>query len=186
MVHGHVKRSVYHVPVKPEPCLLVVDLRRYRCRRCGKTFFEPPSIVSGASPHVTVDLENWIVGQARLCRSFAEVTRGCGASADIVQKVVDAAPLPKRRLPRHLCAGELHAFSRRGAREADTRQRWTVSVDGGNGRLVDVTGGHDKRSVEDWLRAFPKGEQLAVQVFTCDMSDAFWRAAKAQLPNYNE
>ena len=182
-VHGHVKRSVYHVPVKSKPCILVVDLRRYRCKKCGRTFFEPLSIVSGASPHVTVDLENWIVGQVRLCRSFAEITRGCGASADIIQKVVDAAPLPKLHLPRHLCVDEFHAFSKRGAHEGQTKQFWTVFVDGDSGRLVDVIEGHTKEAVETWLRKFPKGERLAVKAFTCDMYDAFWRAAKAQLPN---
>lgn len=182
VVHGHVRRCAYHVPVKSKPCVLVVDLRRYRCRRCGKTFFEPLGIISEASPHVTVDLEAWVIGQVRLCRSFSEITRGCGASADIVQKVVNAAPLPKAHLPRHLCVDEFHAFSRRGAYAGGTRQYWTVFVDGGDGRLIDVIEGHDKASVEAWLRRFPKPERLAVETFTCDMYDAFWRAARAQLP----
>ena len=182
VVHGRVKRCVYHRPVKSKPCILVIDLRRYRCKRCGKTFFEPIGIVAECSPHVTVDLEGWIVGQVRLGRSFAEVTRGCGASADIIQKVVDAAPLPKRRLPRHLCVDEFRAFSRRGARMGDTRQFWTAFVDGDTGRLVDVIEGHDRQSVEAWIRSFPKNERERVRFFSCDMFDAFWRAAKAQLP----
>ncbi len=132
---------------------------------------------------MTVDLEQWIVYQIRLGRSLAEITRECGASADITRLAIEAAPLPKLHLPKHLCVDEFHAFSKRRAYLKGSRQYWTICVDGQDGRLIDALDGHDKQTLETWLRSIPKPEREQVEYFTCDMFDAFWRAAKTQLPN---
>ncbi len=119
VIHGHAKRSACHVPARAKPRVLVIDLRYCRCKRCGRTFFEPPSAISEHCPHMTTGLEHRTASQARLGRSFAEAARGCGASADIVREAVGAAPLPKRHPPRHLRAHEIAtaAGSVKGARK---------------------------------------------------------------------
>lgn len=64
-VKGHIKgkrwRKVWHTPVRGVPLMLMVQIARFQCPKCKKTWSDSHEIVSDASIHMTKDVADAVL-----------------------------------------------------------------------------------------------------------------------------
>jgi len=175
-VHERETRKVYHLPVKGVPLVVLLEVVRFKCPGCGRTYYDDyGDLVSGLSPHITADLEFQIALDIAGKMSIAAVSRKEGPSEELVTKVLDAAVLKCAYLPRTLCIDEFAAHTEKG--------RFAVAVsDGDNRCLVEVLERPRGDVLGDFFGTFSERERARVAFFCCDMSGTFIAAKELWFP----
>lgn len=182
VAHGTATRTAYHAPLG-KPLVLELEMRRLRCRGCGRTFWEPQPILAEGLPHLTGACVEFALRRVSQGATLAQAARECGASENVLAPALGAAPLPPRGLPRFLAVDEVRAMGAAWAARNRADKMACVAYDGDAGRAVEVLRGRDAATVRAWLSSFGRGERERVEVFTSDMWGAYIAAARDLLPS---
>lgn len=182
-VHDVRSRRKRDVALGACPVVLVLRKRRFRCRRCARTFTEPDT-ACGWRRRTTVRLRERLGEQAGT-RPVAQVAAEHGVGPRLVRECLEqvaeqrlreegrtldeAAPLPT---PRFLGIDE---FARRKGRRYDT-----ILCDLEQRRALEVSAG---RTVEEVARLLERLDEPArVEAVSMDMSLPFREAVRLCLP----
>jgi transposase len=182
------------VEVKERPLVAVRDLpvagrrtvlrwrkRRFRCRRCGRTFTE----AHGELPprqRVTRRFRARLFERTRAGAAHAEVARDEATSRYQVERAFalgaagELSGRAKERLPRRLSLDEAHHRRGRGGEYA------TVVSDPDRRRVVEVLPGRSRRDLERYLRSLTSTEREGIEVVSIDPYDAYRLALRSELP----
>ena len=134
-------RTVRHVPCGGSGTLVTFRQRRYLCRDCGSTYYEPVYWI-----HATVSVTTWlyfkILAALNTPQSVRRIALDLCVTEGIVDAVLNAVSLDKPRfLPETLCIDE---FSGESGTYDKVTKRWQVEkfhcilADGDSGFVHDV------------------------------------------------
>lgn len=86
---GKRTQSVADIPENGKPVVLQVITRRFRCKNCGRSFYESVEGVGG-NRRMTDRLADWIRNEAPL-RRFTEIAAECGLSEGTIRALLRAS-----------------------------------------------------------------------------------------------
>ncbi len=167
------------LPLSGRRVTLVWRKRRFRCRACGCSFSELHAGLPGRQ-RVSGRFRNHLF--ARLCSGGAqlEVAREEQTSRYQVERAFRLGAERElaardRPLARRLCIDE--AAHRRGS-----KRLVTVVCDPDRRCVVEVLEGHDRRTLERFLRALPEPQRQALEAVSIDPAFAYRQALRTALP----
>ncbi|MCR1345509.1 ISL3 family transposase [Acidithiobacillus ferrooxidans] len=170
---GRREQLIRDLPIHGKRVGVYVDTRRYRCKSCGKTFYEPlPSI--DEKRRMTRRLAAWL-GEQSLRQTFARLAEEAGVSNMTVKAVFDdhAARMARNlriETPEMLGIDEIHLI--RKPRAILTNARSCL--------VVEILDNRDKKTVIRYLSGLPDRER--VRCVAMDMWRPYHDAAREVLP----
>ncbi len=170
--YGRREQWIRDLPMHGKRVGLYFQTRRFRCKACGKTFYEDlPSV--DTQRFMTERLVAWI-GPAAIRQPFAHVAQEVGVSErtvrDIFHDHVTALEAHRQvETPQWLGLDEIHLIRPRGV--VTNVQECT---------LVDLLVNRNKETVTAYLMRLPHRQR--VQLVTMDMWRPYQEAVQAALP----
>ena len=170
--YGRREQWIRDLPMHGKRVGLYFQTRRFRCKACGKTFYEDlPSV--DTQRFMTERLVAWI-GPAAIRRPFAHVAQEVGVSErtvrDIFHDHVTALEAHRQvETPQWLGLDEIHLIRPRGV--VTNVQECT---------LVDLLVNRNKETVTAYLMRLPHRQR--VQLVTMDMWRPYQEAVQTALP----
>lgn len=104
-VHDYRKQQIKDIPAFGKQILLILRKRRYRCRCCGKCFYEPVEFLPRYY-RMTNRLAAYIISELRNECSFTSVAARVNLSVSTVIRIFDLVGYGKPELPRVLSIDE--------------------------------------------------------------------------------
>jgi transposase len=161
-VNGRSERKVYHMPVKGCPLVVFLEVVRFRCPECGRTWYDGhEGLVSDVSPHITNDLAVAILVDIVGKMSMAAIARKEGPSVSVCNKVLDAAIMRTAYLPRTLCIDEFKA-------DTDAGKMSVGVADGEGGNLVEILRRPRGDCLDEFFGRFGERQRNGVEYYCCD------------------
>jgi transposase len=170
---GRREQLIRDLPIHGKQVGIYVDTRRYRCKSCGKTFYEPlPGI--DEKRRMTQRMAAWL-GEQSLRQTFARLAEETGVSNMTVKAVFDdhAARMARNlriETPEMLGIDEIHLI--RKPRAILTNARSCL--------VVEILDNRDKKTVTRYLSGLPDRER--VRCVAMDMWRPYRDAAREVLP----
>ena len=177
--HGVQRVGYKHTPGFGKQTQLWVDVQRYRCRSCGKTFNQSVPEVD-ASHKVTKKCAEWIVEQG-IPETFSAVARAVGVDEKTVRNI--CIPEFQRRLSKREMGDKLATPTILGIDELmlDGEMR-AIFMDVGRHCIVDLIESRSKAAVARWMQTQLKNLNM-ITVVSIDMWPAYRDVACELLPN---
>ena len=170
---GRVAKKLRHSLFLSRPTLFVYMQRKYRCRECGRTFYEPNPFAARFAK-VTVETERLAIeALSDYNATFASVAKRLHLSSTAVIGIFDRRYEPRRgRLPEVLCIDECYGMGQ------FKKPYCLMLLDWGRKRLVDVLQGRELRTMRSYFFEVPESERLSVKCVSIDMHDPYLQIVK--------
>jgi transposase len=152
--HGAQTQSYADTPVDGRAVTICVDRQRYRCRSCGRTFFEPIEDLDGKR-RATRRLIDYVERQS-LTQPFLRIARDVGLDDKTIRSIFNDYT--------SRMAGEVHAGTPRflGIEPAAGEGACgDFIMDVEKGTLFDILPGRDVDALIDWFRNLPGADRIA-------------------------
>jgi transposase len=179
-------QTVRHIALSGSGTMLTFRRRRYRCKDCGRSFYEPiywlhPSL------HMTYQLYLDICQGLTTTHSLCSIARQNCVTEAIVQSVIDSVDFDRpQSLPKTLCIDEFKGSS--GTYDSK-QKRWIVDKfhcnisDGDAGCIIDILPAITLDELLPYFFSFDLSLRQEVRFFACDMHGGFITLAKRCFPN---
>ena len=172
--YGHREQLIHDLPIHGKCVGISVDTRRYRCKTCRKTFYEPLPAVD-EKRRMTNRLVNWL-GEHSARKTFTQLAEETGVSNMTVKAVFDdysakLGAVLKIETPRFMGIDEIHLIRRPRAVFTNTK----------GCLVIEMLDNRDKKSVVRYLSSLPDRERI--QCVTIDMWRPYRDAVREVLPD---
>jgi len=171
-IHDYRKQRIKDIPVLNKPLRLVYRKRRYKCERCGKSFYETVDFV-GRYQRMTFRLIETIVERLRTNYSMRSIARDYGLSPCTITRIFDCLSYSLSKLPEVFSIDEFKGTTDKGKYHC-------ILVDPIKSVVLDVL---DSRSLEfllKYFRRFP--ERHKVKYVVIDMWSPYRIAVQQAFP----
>lgn len=158
--------------IEEKPVTLYLQKRRYACKACGKTFYEPLKLVKRYQRRTTSLNEQLLVYASE--NSFTMAGKMSGVTTSSVLRSFDHRSIPEKRiLPQVIAIDEFKG-------DADNEKFQTIIVDVEKKEIIEVLPDRRVETVEEFFQSCDTGN---VQVVVMDMSRAFKHAVQRAFGN---
>ena len=164
IVHSYIDRFINHAVMDDLKCTLHYMARRYKCKKCSKTFYERNSFVASSQKISKYTVLKILRELKRPNYTFSNVAKNTGLSKTSVMNVFDQYIEYRRgTLPEYLCIDEVY-YSRHA------REKYNcVLYDFGKKEIIDVIESRRKPYLHNYFQAIPEAERLRVRYVSIDM-----------------
>lgn len=171
--HGSQRQSYMDTPMHGKRVLIEIDRKRYRCKSCGKTLFEPLSVMDDKRL-MTTRLVRYIESHC-LRKTFADLSREIGVDDKTIRHIFDdhVASLKATvhfETPEVLGIDELKIIGQYRAMITNV-QKLT---------LYDMLPSRTKADLIPYFKKMPDKER--VKILTMDLWSVYRQVAQAQFP----
>ncbi|MGE4271091.1 MAG: ISL3 family transposase [Acidithiobacillus sp.] len=178
--YGRREQLIHDLPIHGKRVGISVDTRRYRCKGCRKTFYEPLPAMD-EKRRMTTRLANWL-GEHSARKTFTQLAEETGVSNMTVKAVFEdhSAKLGaalKIETPEFMGIDEIHLIRRPRAVFTNTKG----SHHAGGCLVIEMLANRDKKSVVRYLSGLPDRERI--RCVTIDMWRPYRDAVREVLPN---
>ena len=172
--YGHREQLIHDLPSHGKRVGISIDTRRYRCKDCRKTFYEPLPAVD-EKRRMTTRLVNWL-GEHSARKTFAQLAEETGVSNMTVKAVFDdhsakLGAVLKIETPQFMGIDEIHLIRRPRA----------VFTNTSGCLVIEMLDNRDKKSVVRYLSSLPDRERI--RCVTMDMWRSYRDAVREVLPD---
>ncbi len=172
--HGRKEQVIRDLPMHGKRVAVYVEVRRYRCRGCGKTFSPPSSQVDGKR-EMTARLLGWIERES-LRRTFADIAEEVGVDEKTVRNIFRAhvrhlEATVRIETPRWLGIDEIHILGRPRGILSNLEQQ----------TVVNVLPNRNKSTILGYLQQLPDREKI--RYVAIDMWNPYREAVWQLLPH---
>ena len=162
-VHDYREQKIKDIPAFGKLVSIVLRKRRYRCKCCGKRFFECNSFLPKYH-RMTNRLSAFVIDKLRDERSFTSVAREVNLSVSTVIRIFDTVYYAKAELSEALSIDEF-----KGNTWGEKYQ--CILTDPVNKRVLDILPERYKPYLTSYFKQYPKEVRNGVTYFVSDM----WR-----------
>ncbi len=162
-IHDYREQEIKDIPAFGKLVSIVLRKRRYRCKHCGKRFFESNPFLPKFY-RMTNRLSAFVIDKLRDERSFTSVAREVNLSVTTVIRIFDTINFPKAELSEALSIDEF-----KGNTWGEKYQ--TILTDPVNKRVLDILPQRYKPYLTNYFKQYPKEIRDSVTYFVSDM----WR-----------
>lgn len=179
-------QTVRHLPALKRSVFVTFHRRRFVCRDCGESYYEPVDWIHDTL-HMTKVLHLDIYLKLTEMKSIRAIAEEEMVTEEVVRGVLDLIVFDRPgRLPVVLCVDEFKGDSGMWNRE---RGRWNVIkfqcnlTDGVSHTLIDVLPEIRADYLVSYFMQYSLEERRRVKYFSCDMHSGFIGVAKKCFPN---
>ncbi len=183
-VHDYREQEIKDIPAFGKLVSIVLRKRRYRCKHCGKRFFETNSFLPRYH-RMTNRLSAFVIDKLRDERSFTSVTREVNLSVSTVIRIFDTVSYPKAELSQALSIDEF-----KGNTWGEKYQ--CILTDPVNKVVLDILPERYKPYLTKYFKQFSKEKRNSVTYFVSDMwrtyadiSDVWFKNATQVVDKYH-
>jgi len=183
-VHDYRKQEIKDIPAFEKLVSIVLRKRRYRCKHCGKRFFEINSFLPKYH-RMTNRLSAFVIDKLRDERSFTSVAIEVNLSVSTVIRIFDTVSYPKAKLSEALSIDEF-----KGNTCGEKYQ--CILTDPINKRVLDILPERYKPYLTSYFKQYPKEVRNNVTYFVSDMwrtyadiSDVWFKNATQVIDKYH-
>lgn len=184
--YGHREQLIHDLPIHGKRVGISIDTRRYRCKDCRKTFYEPLPAVD-EKRRMTTRLVNWL-GEHSARKTFTQLAEETGVSNMTVKAVFNdhSAKLGaalKIETPEFMGIDEIHLIRRPRTVFTNTKgSHPSGDMLPARGCLViEMLANRDKKSVVRYLTGLSDRERI--RCVTIDMWRPYRDAVREVLPD---
>lgn len=168
-----IKHSVYH----NQDCILIYHARRYVCKDCGKTFYEPNPLVSLSHSISKLTVMNVLKELKENNSTFSTVAKHNFISSTQVEAIFDDyINIPRQPLPRVLCMDEIYSKTSRKNKYS------CLLLDFESENLIDVIINRRKYTLLNYFERIPESEREHVEYVSIDLYNTYRSIIKMRLP----
>ena len=183
-VHDYREQVIKDIPAFGKLVSIVLRKRRYRCKHCGKRFFENNSFLPKYH-RMTNRLCAFVIDKLRDERSFTSVAREVNLSVSTVIRIFDVINYPIADLPTAISIDEF-----KGNTWGEKYQ--CILTDPVNKRVLDILPERYKPYLTRYFKQFSKEKRNSVTYFVSDMwrtysdiSDVWFKNATQVVDKYH-
>ena len=183
-VHDYREQVIKDIPAFGKLVSIVLRKRRYRCKYCGKRFFETNSFLPKYHRR-TIRLCAFVIDKLRDERSFTSVAKEVNLSVSTVIRIFDVISYPKPELSNSLSIDEF-----KGNTWGEKYQ--CILTDPVNKVVLDILPERYKPYLTRYFKGFTRDERDSVEYFVSDMwrtysdvSDVWFKNATQVVDKYH-
>ena len=183
-VHDYREQVIKDIPAFGKLVSIILRKRRYRCKHCGKRFFET-NLFLPKYHRMTNRLCAFVIDKLRDERSFTSVAREVNLSVSTVIRIFDVINYPTGDLSTALSIDEF-----KGNTNGEKYQ--CILTDPVNKVVLDILPERYKPYLTGYFKRFPKEERNKVTYFVSDMwrtyadvSDVWFKNATPVVDKYH-
>ena len=183
-VHDYREQVIKDIPAFGKLVSIVLRKRRYRCKHCGKRFFETNSFLPKYH-RMTIRLCAFVIDKLRDERSFTSVAKEVNLSVSTVIRIFDVISYPKPELSNSLSIDEF-----KGNTWGEKYQ--CILTDPVNKVVLDILPERYKPYLTRYFKGFTRAERDSVEYFVSDMwrtysdvSDVWFKNATQVVDKYH-
>lgn len=167
---------VHHGYSEGKPVSLVVTKRRFRCKRCGRTFTEKTPHAGGRK-RISTDAVALIADELKTPVTYKSIAKRNGVSIASVMGILDSMSAPGRLpMPRILCIDEFHF-------NVTDRIRYpAVITDFWTSRIVDVIKNRQLSYLKSYFGETSRKERENVRFFVSDLYETYRTVKQLYFP----
>lgn len=164
-IHDYYIQTIKDIPIYFKPTNLIYHKRRYKCKYCGKSFFENNSIISKYQRRTT-RLTGFVVDRLRELVSQADVSKQTNVSTSVISKMLPYLAVTNSSLPRVLCIDEFKGNT--------GHYKYQVAlINGETHEVVDILECRQKHSLCEYFKKFPQEQLDNVKFFVTDLWETY-------------
>ncbi len=177
-VKDYVPKRITHSLLHSKPTYILYKARRYRCKTCGKSFYEPNPFTHERARISALTVYN-VIEEFRSPRAtFSDVAKRYHISTTSVINLFDQhVSVARKKLPTYLCIDENYAF------KYDKSNYCCVLVDLLTKDIVDILPSRKKVDLLRYFEGIPLEERENVELIISDCWKTYRQVAKKTLPN---
>ena len=177
-VKDYSTKTITHSVLTSHRCVIDYRARRYRCKKCNKTFYElnPFSVAGSRISLATV--YNILRDLKHPAATFKDVAQRYHISQTTAAHIFDSfVCMSRRQLPQYLCIDEVYAF------KSEKSRYICVLLDFQSQNIVDVLPSRRKQVLMDYFFNIPLSERKKVKVVSFDMWESYRVVSKIMFPD---
>lgn len=168
-----IKNSVF----KHRKTLVIIRMRRYKCKKCGKTF-KQKFYLARTKKHISKNTEYLIKEDLKESLTFSYIAKSHDVSINYVVNLFDSLPpQPREKLTSVICIDEFK-FSSNNKEEKYP----CVITNPFNGSIIDIIRSRRKVYLIDYFNRISMSERYAVSYFISDMNETYRQIKKMYFP----
>lgn len=179
-VNNYVKKKITHSVLNSIPCYIDYRARRFKCPKCGKTFYENnPFTIQGMKISLAT-VYNVLRDLKSFNETFKSVATRYNISPTAVASIFDNhVNVPRRMLPEILSIDEVYAF-----RSKPLESNYVcVLLDFNQNKVVDILPTRRYEDLKKYFALIPETERKNVRVVSSDLWKSYRLITKICFPN---
>lgn len=182
VVHCYVNKNIKHQAVANENTIVLYKARRYKCKECGRTFYEHNPFVFGGQKISALTVKHVLEDLKSYHATFSEVARTYSISPTTVASIFDThVEISRKPLPKQINFDEVYAFTSK--LNGYTSKFVCVLLDHEKQVPVDVLPARTYSYLSEYFSNIPYEERCNVEICCTDMLKTFRKIIKTYLPN---
>ena len=174
-IHDYRTQEIKDIPAFGKLVTIVLRKRRYRCKHCGKRFFEDNSFLPRYH-RMTNRLSAFVIEKLRCEHSFTSVARDVNLSVSTIIRIFDLVSYSCFKLPSALSIDEF-----KGNTNGEKYQ--CILTDPVNKVVLDILPKRYGHYLTDYFKHFPLEERSQVQHFVSDMWKTYFEISSVWFKN---
>lgn len=178
-IHGYYEVTINNSIIRAHRTLVEIRMRRYKCKKCGKTFKETYSFYM---PYRKISraTEIAIIEDLKECVSYAYIGRQYDLSRNTIINIFDSLPRqPREKLTQVICVDEFH-FSNNKNKNCQFPFVISSPYDA---RILDIIEARRWEYLRSYFVNVSPNERNEVKYFVSDMNETYRKLKKAFFPN---
>jgi len=169
-IKGYYKVYINHSIIKHKRWIVEINVRRYRCKKCGKTFKQTYDFYENKNS-ISIPLKAAILEDLKERITFKKIAEDHDVSINLVRNIFDKFVLPQVALPMSeiICIDEFcfkHSKGGMGKYPA-------VITNPLSGKIIDIIESRWKNVLIDYFNKVKVTERYKVKYFVSDMNETY-------------
>ena len=174
-IHDYRTQIIKDIPAFGKLVTVILKKRRYRCKKCGKRFFENNSFLPRYH-RMTNRLSAYVIDKLRCECSFTSVAREVNLSVSTIIRIFDVVSYSAFKLPSALSIDEF-----KGNTNGEKYQ--CILTDPVNKVVLDILPKRYESYLTEYFKHFSKDERCQVKYFVSDMWKTYFDISSVWLKN---
>lgn len=170
-------RKIKHSAYNQRNCVLLYHARRFVCKDCGRTFYEPNPFVATEHSISKLTIINVLNELKEYNSTFSSVAKHNNISSTQAEAIFDDyVNIPRQTLPRVICIDEIYSKTSRKNKYS------CLLLDFETSNLIDVIINRRKTTLLNYFEKIPKSERENVEYVSMDLYETYRSVVKLRLP----
>ncbi len=171
-------KKINHSVLNHTPCIIYYQARRYQCKACQKTFYEPNPFALPGMRQSLLTVYNVLSDLRSVNETFSSVATRHHLSTNTVINIFDQhVQLSRKELTPIICMDEVYAFN------SDTSKYACVFLDYESQEILDILPSRHKRYLSSYLFSIEREELDQVKAVCIDMWETYRSIIKIYFKN---
>ena len=157
--------------------MLLYHARRFVCKDCGRTFYEPNPFVATEHSISKLTIINVLNELKEYNSTFSSAAKHNNISSTRAEAIFDDyVNIPRQTLPRVICIDEIYSKTSRKNKYS------CLLLDFETSNLIDVIINRRKTTLLNYFEKIPKSERENVEYVSMDLYETYRSVVKLRLP----